>query len=193
MEDWQQIRHPPYPMKNTLPRLVQTATGLAFAVAIANPASLHAATVKYLFDVNIDSGSLASNTYSGSFAYDDATADVTAFSFFFDGLQYDESYDILAEVSQNGPNFLGLIFSVAGSAPNPSFSFVAGNLDLNEAYFVYDPNSNSGQAGFGSIVYNMVNPPVTNAVPAPLPFVGAAAFFAYSRKLRKRVYRTPHA
>ncbi|MCX5957780.1 MAG: hypothetical protein NTW51_15600 [Cyanobacteria bacterium] len=180
-------------MKNTLPRLVQTATGLAFAVAIANPAPLHAATVTYLFDVNIDSGSLASNTYSGSFAYDDATADVTAFSFFFDGLQYDESDDVLAEVSQNGPNFLGLIFSVVGIQPNSSFSFVAGSSDINEAYFAYDPNSNSGQAGFGSIVYNMVNPPVTNAVPAPLPFVGAAAFFAYSRKLRKRVYRTPHA
>jgi len=180
-------------MKNILPKLVQTATGLAFAAVIANPAPVHAATVKYTFDVNIDTGSLASNIYSGNFAYDDATADVIAFSFFFDGSHYDKSDDIFAEVLQNGPNFLGLIFSVTGIQPNPSFSFVAGSSDLSEAYFAYDPNFNSGLAGFGSIVYSTVNLPVTTAVPAPLPFVGAAAFLAYSRQLRKRIYRRPHA
>jgi hypothetical protein len=193
MEDWQRIKHPPYPMKNILPKLIQTATCLAFAIVIANPAPAHAATVKYTFDINIDSGSLASNTYSGSISYDDATADVTAFSFFFDGSHYDVSDDILAEVSQNESNFLGLIFSVTGIQPNPSFSFVAGSSDLNEAYFAYAQNFNSGQAGFGSVVYNTVNLPVENAVPAPLPFMGAAAFLAYSRQLRNRVYRRPHA
>ena len=179
-------------MKNTLPRLVQTATGLAFAVVIANPAPLHAATVKYTFDVNIDSGSLTSNAYSGNFAYDDTTNNVTSFSFYFEGLHYDQSDDVFATVTKNGLNFLGLVFSVTGNQPNPSFSFVAGNFDLNEAYFAYDPNSNPGQSGFGSIVYNMVNPPVTDAVPTPLPLMGAAAFFAYSRRLRKSVTRRPH-
>lgn len=175
-------------MKNTLPRLALTTAGLALGIVIANASPLQAATIQYEFDVNIDSGSLVMQTYSGSFSYDNLTAMLSAFSFSFDGLVYDETDDPLAMVAESGPNFLGLIYSVDGSPSNPSFSFVPGISDLGEAYFAYDPNSNLGVGGFGSIVYNNLNPPVAEPVPAPLPVMGAAAFFAYSRKLRMRIH-----
>ena len=159
------------------------ATGLAFGIDIATPSPLRAAT--YDFNVNIDSGPLSANQYTGSFSYENSTLQLTLFDFFFEGLYYSLNDDPLASVSQSGADFLGLIYSVDGSPSNPLFSFVPGTSVLSDAYFAYDLNSNLG-AGFGSIIYNKLNTPDTNPVPAPLPVMGVAAFFAYSRKLRKR-------
>jgi hypothetical protein len=174
-------------MKNSLQKIFLSAPALAlsFALASANPS--HAATVDYNFDVTIDSGSLVSNSYKGSFSYDDVTNAVFAFVFNFDGVNYDQTYDPSASVSQVGGNFLGLVFSYDGSPSGPTFSFVPGTLDVSEAFFAYDTNITSQPAGFGSILYQRVNSPSTNSVPAPMPFMGAAAFFAYSRKLRSRL------
>jgi hypothetical protein len=178
-------------MKISVLTLFAAATsGIVMGIVIAHAPPMEAATVQYGIQVNIDSGSLVPNTYSGKFSYDDVTAIVSTFSFDFDGLSYDQTNDPLANVLLSGPNFLGLIYSVDGSPSGPSFSFIPGTFSLVEASFAYDPNSNPGLAGFGSIVFNRLTPPVDNStsVPAPLPVVGAAAFLAYSRKLRQRIH-----
>jgi hypothetical protein len=177
-------------MKKALPRLALTTPCLTLAIAIANALPMQAATVKYNFNISIDSGSLASNTYSGNFSYDDSTNKVIAFAFSFGSIDYDQGYDPNAVVSQSGSNFLGLIFAVDGSPSSPSFSFVPGSFDLSEAYFAYDPNINLEPAGFGSVLYERVNPPASDSVPAPLPVLGSAAFFTYSRNLRKRILKS---
>lgn len=158
---------------------------VSFALASASPSQ--AATVDYNFDVTIDSGFLASNAYKGSFSYDDVGGAVTAFAFNFGGVNYDQSYDPSSSVSQLSGNFLGLVFSFDGSPSGPAFSFVPGSLDVSEAFFAYDTNIALQPAGFGSILYQRINTPSANSVPAPMPFMGAAAFFAYSRKLRSRI------
>jgi len=155
-----------------------------------NALPVKALTIEYDFNVSIDSGSLISNTYLGNFSYDSTTNIVSAFSFSFDGIDYDQTFDPNASIAQSGPNFLGLIFSFDGSPSSPSFSFVPGSIDLSDAYFAYDLNRDPDPAGFGSILYQRVNPPASDSVPAPLPVMGAAAFFTYSRKLRKRILRS---
>lgn len=171
-------------MTSLLPKLAFATTGLALSMALVQPAPAQAAVVNYTFDILIDSGPLEPNSYSGSFAYNTQTLDLTDFSFLFEGTQYDESDDPNASVSLDNGVFLGLEYS-AGS--QPSFSFVPGFFDVGEAFFTYDLGASSGQGGAGSLTFTRVVRPDVDAVPGPLPLLGAAAFFGYSRRLKKRM------
>ena len=72
-------------------------------------ASGEAAQLAYTFDILIDSGPLQPHSYSGSFAYDTNTFNLTSFSFNFEGTQYDASDDPDATaVFTNNGVFLGL-------------------------------------------------------------------------------------
>ncbi len=171
-------------MTSLLPKIVLTTTGLALGIALAQPAPARAAVVNYTFDVLIDSGPLQPNSYSGSFAYNTQTLNLTDFSFLFEGAQYDEGDDPNAFVVIDNGVFLGLEYSVGTL---PSFSFVAGSFDVSEAFFAYDLAASSAQGGAGSLTFTKVIRPEVDAVPGPLPLLGAAACFGYSRRLKRRI------
>ncbi|MBW4532175.1 MAG: hypothetical protein KME02_15935 [Aphanothece saxicola GSE-SYN-MK-01-06B] len=176
-------------MTSLLPKLVLTTAGLTLSVALVQPAPLKAAVVGYTFDVLIDSGPLQPNSYSGSFSYDTQTFSLTDFSFLFQGTPYDENDDPNASVLFDNGVFLGLEYSVNTL---PAFSFVPGFFDVGEAFFAYDLEASGGQGGAGSLAFTRVLNPETSAVPGPLPLLGAAACFGYSRRLKKRINgRTP--
>lgn len=171
-------------MASSIPGIVVTTAGLALGMALAHPAPLRAAVVAYTFDILIDSGPLQPNSYSGSFAYDTNTFDLTSFSFNFEGVQYDESDDPDASAVFDNGVFLGLDYSVDTT---PRFSFVPGFFDVSDATFVYDLESTAGRGGAGSLTFKRIGRPDVSAVPGPLPLLGAAACFGYSRRLRKRM------
>jgi hypothetical protein len=171
-------------MTSLLPKIVLTTTGLVLSMALVQSAPVQAAVVDYTFDVLIDSGPLKPNSYSGTFAYNTQTFNLTDFSFLFQGTQYDESDDPNASVVFDNGVFLGLDYSVSTL---PAFSFVPGFFDVGEAFFSYDLAASSGQGGAGSLTFTRVVRPDVDAVPAPLPLLGAAACFGYSRRLKKRI------
>jgi hypothetical protein len=171
-------------MASLLPKFAVATTGLALGMALAQPAPLKAAVVNYTFDILIDSGPLTPNSYSGTFAYNSNTFNLTDFSFLFQGTQYDENDDLNASVVFDNGVFLGLEYSVATL---PAFSFVPGFSDLGEAFFSYDLDAIGSQGGAGSLAFTRVANPETSAVPGPLPLLGAAACFGYSRRLRQRI------
>lgn len=171
-------------MTSLLPTIVFTTTGLALSMALAQPAPLKAAVVAYTFDILIDSGPLQPNSYSGTFAYNTQTFGLTDFSFNFQGVQYDEADDPNASAVVGNGIFLGLEYSIDTL---PAFSFVPGFFDVGEAFFAYDLDANLGQGGTGSLAFTKVVNPETSTVPGPLPLLGAAACFGYSRRLRKRI------
>ncbi len=172
-------------MASPFPKLAFATTGLALGMALAQPAPLKAAVVNYTFDILIDSGPLAPNSYSGTFAYNTNTFHLTDFSFLFQGTQYDENDDPGAAVVFDNGVFLGLEYSVDTL---PAFSFVPGFFDVNEAFFAYDLDAIGSQGGAGSLAFTRVVKPETSTVPGPLPLLGAAACFGYSRKLRQRIH-----
>lgn len=171
-------------MASIFPKLAFATTGLALGMALAQPAPLKAAVVNYTFDILIDSGPLQPNNYSGSFAYDTNSFDLTSFSFNFEGVQYDESDDPNAFAIFDNGVFLGLEYSVDSF---PRFSFVPGFFDVSDASFTYDLEDAVGRGGAGFLTYTRVVRPDISAVPGPLPLLGAAACFGYSRRLRQRM------
>ncbi len=171
-------------MTSLIPKLVFTTTGLALSMALVQPGPLKAAVIDYTFEILIDSGPLQPNSYSGTFAYESSTLQLTDFGFTFQGQQYDVNSDPSASVSLTNGVFLGLEYSVSTL---PSFSFVPGFFDVGEAFFTYDLAAFGGQAGAGNISYTKVGQSDVSPVPAPLPLLGAAACFGYSRTLRKRI------
>ena len=156
--------------------------GLAIVMAAAAAPPSHAVDVDYAFDVTIDAGPLTPNQYSGTFSYNNSTKELTLFEFMFEGTTYTASDDPDAEAVFDGNTFLGIDYS---SPPGlPSFSFTSGFFDVSDALFTYDLNPGTiGQGGTGPIVYQRLTTP---SVPGPVPVLGAAAFFGYSRRLRKR-------
>lgn len=171
-------------MTSLLPHIFFTATGLALSVALVQPAPVRAAVVNYTFDILIDSGPLQPNSYSGTFSYNSQTLNLTDFSFLFEGTPYDESDDPQALVRIDNGVFLGLEYAVD---TQPAFSFVPGFSDVGEAFFSYDLVPGAGQGGAGNLTFTRVVRPDVDAVPGPLPLLGAAACFGYSRRLRKRI------
>ncbi len=171
-------------MTSSIPRLVLLTTGLALGVGLAQPAPLKAAVVAYTFDILIDSGPLQPNSYSGSFAYDTNTFNLTSFSFNFEGTQYDETDDPDASAVFDNGVFLGLEYSVGSF---PQFSFVPGFFDASDASFTYDLDAAAARGGAGFLTYTRIGRPDVSAVPGPLPLLGAAACFGYSRRLRQRM------
>ncbi|MBW4529443.1 MAG: hypothetical protein KME02_02025 [Aphanothece saxicola GSE-SYN-MK-01-06B] len=79
-------------------------------------------------------------------------------------------------VSSSGPLYLLNFSSIGGS----SLSFGV----FQEAFCVVDRCIDSGIVQFSAIT---TPTPSVPSVPAPLPVLGAAAAFGYSRKLRKRI------
>lgn len=70
---------------------------------------------------------------------------------------------------------------------DPDRGYQAALRGKGEAFFAYDLNTNSDQAGAGSPSFTRVARPDVAAVPGPLPLLGAAACFGYSRRLKKRI------
>ena len=171
-------------MASLLPKLAFATTGLALSMALVQPAPAKAAVVAYTFDILIDSGPLQPNSYSGSFAYNTNTFDLTSFSFNFEGNQYDAGGDPGASVVFDNGVFLGLEYSISTL---PAFSFVPGFFDVGDASFTYDLAASAAQGGAGNITYTRVIRPETSSVPGPLPLLGAAACFGYSRRLKQRI------
>lgn len=120
------------------------------AQALSNP---------FNFDVNVNSGALNGNTYSGSFSYDDATltgsgsesVTVDSLNFTFEGTPYTEADDIGsgAEAIFEGGTFLGLNYSTSAA-----FSFAPGFTSASEATFNY--NVSGTGTGAGPITYTAV-------------------------------------
>jgi hypothetical protein len=169
-----------------------TAT-LAVAIGSAGATPTWAANVQYTFDVLIDAGPLLSNSYTGSFSYDDSTVSsagpssigLTDFLFNFVNQVYTTSDDPSGAAEFADGVFLGLSYAVA-SAPQPTF--IPGFFGASDASFAYDLQpGGTGQGGTGTIAYRKVVAPPSTSVPAPAPVLGAAAFFGCSRRLRRKI------
>jgi hypothetical protein len=59
--------------------------------------------------------------------------------------------------------------------------------EIGEELFAYDLKTNPDQAGAGRLSFTRVARPDVAAVPGPVPLLGAAACFGYSRRLKKRI------
>jgi hypothetical protein len=169
--------------------------GLAVVMGTAGAAPSWAAEIKYGFQVSIDSGPLLNNVYSGSFSYDDTSLNSTGpssialkdFKFIFENTLYTKNDDPLATAEFLDQVFLGLSYNVS-QPPQPTF--IPGFFDVSEASFAYDLQpGTTGQGGTGTTNYQKVVAPPSSSVPAPVPVMGAAAFFGYSRSLRSRIAR----
>lgn len=129
--------------------------------------SVKAALVTYQVDVNIDSGLLLGNNYTGILTYDDASLTgignesvlISYFDFLFDGITYTQNDDLFANVDFLDGQLLGLNY--AGSSP--AFpNFTSAFPPFFDASFSYDFGS-SGGSGIGVPTYTLVpeNSPVT--------------------------------
>lgn len=144
--------------------LVVTSTVLSLSVINTNP--VNAASIIYDFEVNIDSGSLVGETYSGFFEFDDfgltgtgqEFLPVSGISFNFLGVNYTETDGFPEAIFFDG-DFLGLNFET-----DVEFSFLEGFFDLGEAFFTYDLPGEG--AGAGNIAYSLRQETPTS-VPEP--------------------------
>lgn len=134
-----------------------------------------AATLTYDFDVLVDSGPLANQTYSGSFKFDDSNLtgsgqefpDVSTVMFSFLGEDYTKEDDPAGpEVAFLDGNFLGLSFST-----DAAFSVVPGFSDLEEAVFTYDIQGQG--VGLGDVSYTVVPEPSSALGTLALSVLGA--------------------
>lgn len=155
------------------------------ATSLIIPTSfVQAATVTYTFNGTLDSGALNGESYSGSFSFDNSLLTgiddeyLTISNLYFNFLGSDFS---IAD-ADNDPEavffdgeFLGLSYVVSNF--DPSFSFIPGFFELDEASFAYTPVA--GNSGFGSINYQVVPEPFT--ILGSLSALGFGAFF--KRKL----------
>lgn len=182
-------------MTNTPVKLSLLTAGLAVVMGTAGAAPSWAADIKYRFDVSIDSGPLLNNIYSGSFSYDDTSLNstgpssiaLTDFQFIFQNTLYTKNDDPLATAEFLDQFFLGLSYNVS-QPPQPTF--IPGFSDVSEALFAYDLQpGTTGQGGTGTTAYQKIVAPPSTSVPAPVPVMGAAAFFGYSRSIRSRIAR----
>jgi len=139
-----------------LPRL---RTALIGGACIFAAAAAEASTITFVFDGTTDSGSLAGESYSGNFGFDDSGLTLSGFesvpvqSLAFSFLATDFGLDSASASAdfQDGV-FLGLSYTVAEF--DPRFSLIAGLADSSDAYLAYTPST--GSAGFGSVRYTVV-------------------------------------
>lgn len=127
-----------------------------------------AATVPYTFEVNIDSGPLIGNSYSGSFSYDDSDPlglfgdrPLLDFEFTFEGASYVLVDDLFGPAAFFSPadEFLGVEYSA--SSTGYEIAFTPGFGSITEVFFGYT-DLNTFDGGFGDITYSVV--PVPAAV-----------------------------
>ncbi len=160
---------------------------LALVVSVLASAPAQAGVIGFDFTVDIDSGALVGETFTGSFSYDetevagiaDEFVDLSSFDFNFQGLSFGLN-DAVAEAAFFDGDFLGLSYSIDFPAP-VSFSFVPGFFALDEALFAYEnPNGD----GTGIIAFA----PARVSVPEPstllLLVIGLAAVFLSRIRMR---------
>ncbi|GET37470.1 hypothetical protein [Microseira wollei] len=177
---------------------VTTASVALSCTAIeANPAQ--AAVFNYDFTVNITSGFLIGNQYSGSFSYDDASPKTSFggyrpfdFNFNFEGKTFSES-DLQIDVGGYGGFFPneGLVTASIGLydfPPKPEdFPKI---IFLKSDFYSYQGDcvgsvctDDLGRASFGTVTYNLRSTPPTS-VPEPSA-VGGLMFLGLSSLLLK--------
>ena len=160
---------------------------LALLVSVLASAPAAADVIGFEFTVDIDSGALVGQTFTGSFSYEetdvagiaDEFIDLLSFDFSFQGLSFDQN-DAVAEAAFFNGDFLGLSYSIDFPAP-VSFSFTPGFFDVSEAFFAYEsPNDD----GTGSIAFT----PAPVSVPEPstllLLVIGLAALLSSRIRMR---------
>ncbi|ESS71425.1 hypothetical protein MGMO_104c00040 [Methyloglobulus morosus KoM1] len=139
------------------------------ALLIMAPAS-KASIINYNFNGLVESGALAGESYSGSFAFDDASLtnlglesiNLSAFSFNFLTASYNlTDADFQSTVDFFDGLFLGVSYSASGF--DPSFALVsAAGLALPDDVPYFSYQTVSGNSGFGSLSFS-----TATAVPLP--------------------------
>lgn len=134
-------------MANINQEIRSASTSLRVDSAIINDGN-EKDTIKYDFEVSPHRGLAVGNNYYGSFSFNASKLTgrgidfikLDNFDFNFLNVDYTNADLLFAEAVFRDNKFLGLI------ASSEKFSFVSGFLDLSEAYFAYDINSNFGAA-----------------------------------------------
>ena len=89
-----------------------------------------------------------------------------------------------------GDSALANQFATAAAIQGPSFGYELGFIGINAWYYGgsgTSPVSNHPALSIPWASATLVTPPPAASVPSPLPALGAAAAFGYSRKLRSRI------
>ncbi|MGD1704764.1 PEP-CTERM sorting domain-containing protein [Dapis sp. BLCC M229] len=169
-------------MTNIFQKLYFVATSAILSFAVINTNPVNAASIIYDFEVSIDSGSLAGETYSGFFEFDDSNLLVSQFSLDFEGVNYTEDDLIDPEVFFDG-QFLGLITDVIDT--DVEFSFLEAVPEINEpAAFIYFID---GQEAAGDIEYTLrPDTPVSTPEPTAVFSLLALGAVGGSGVLKKR-------
>ena len=187
------------------------ATAVTFVSLGATVAPSQAATVSRSFNVSNLTGSLAGNSYQGSFSYDDSLtsttegAPVTSFSFNFPGFGStispsqsnktpdqlfgtypSETYGSYAYVTDTPGDYLTLAYlPTSGSSFSFGQNLSAFNSPLNFTYGTTDPTTGtSSELGGGQITYSATTP-VPEPSTALMPVV--ICTFLGGVWLRKRI------
>jgi len=140
-------------------KFLKIAATVCLCGALMIAPAAEAALVNYNFSGAIDSGVLAGETYSGSFAYDNATltnsgaefVDLSSLTFNFLSSAYNLSNaDFTPTADFLDGSFLGVSYLV--SSIDPSFALVSAlgsGLPEDVVYFSYQ--TVAGDSGFGSL------------------------------------------
>ncbi|MDD2725475.1 MAG: hypothetical protein PHH59_15825 [Methylovulum sp.] len=164
-------------------------TASVFATLMLMMPNAQAANVNYTFNGTVDSGSLLSETFSGSFSYDDLSLtnlgdesiNLSTMSFNFLSNSFGlGNADVAATADFLNGVFLGVNFSV--SSFDPAFALISGYGTgfLDDAAFAYD--TQSGDAGYGSINFQQ-----SNSVDAPAGIALFGLGLAGIGMMRRRV------
>lgn len=165
-----------------IPRLEITSFAILTSLLFTFP--VKAALVTYQVEVNIDSGFLIGNQYTGTLIYDNTgltgigneSVLVPNFDFVFNGTTYTEIDDPLATIDFFEGDFLGLNYS-AGSPAFPSFT--SAFPPFFPASFSYDFG---GLGGSGTGVPTFVQVPESSPLLGLWLFAGISLFRVSSSK-----------
>jgi hypothetical protein len=176
---------------NTYRKLAVAIAGLTLSFAAIEPDSVHAAVITYDFRVDLTTGSLANNTYEGSFNYDDSTltgigveaVGVTEglfilFNFFGETYtQTDElSFPNFPIAVFNNGNLVGLNYLVAdfdNSLDDFSiFSIFGDDTTLLNAGNQFSYQVNSFDSFEGNVTYSLDSP--STSIPEPDGVLGVS-------------------
>lgn len=140
----------------------------------------------YGVTVDVQSGSLAGQSLTGSLSFDGddvpvtgfSEVDLKSFSFVFDGTEYTESDDPFAFAEFEDGSLSGLSYAVFDpSAFDPVFTFES---FFGSQFFDYTDPTGVGADGSGDVTFTALTAPV-DPVPEPSTVIGTGLmlFFAY--------------